>query len=73
MSKLSPKPTRKKLDRSWKSLDSFLQNVLSDPLFDFALVDLKLYNMDKQDILSELNLIGYDVTDKNNGYLEVRL
>lgn len=72
MGKLTPKPTSKVPTKNWEDLDEHLQRTFKNPQFQWAVVNPAEYIMDKQEIIDECKLAGYEVSETPDGQLEVR-
>lgn len=71
MGKLTPKPTDKVPTKTWEDLDEHLQRTFKNPQFQWAVVNPAEYIMDKQEIIDECKLAGYDVSETPDGQLEI--
>ncbi len=52
-------------------LDSFIQDVLSDPSFEVCCVDPELYAIPKNEIIAECISDGYTVEEREDGILNI--
>ena len=71
MSKLRPRPQKNYPSYSWDHLDSYIQDVLSDPSFKVCCVDSALYSIPKDEIISECISAGYTVEEREDGILNI--
>lgn len=74
MSKLDPKPDPNKPLRSWDFLNQTLQANLShsNPEKRFLVIDLRDYEISKDEIISEATKQGYEVTTEGDNHLRFR-
>ena len=71
MSKLRPRPQKNCFSYGWDHLDSFIQDVLSDPSFKVCCVDPAMYSIPKDEIISECISAGYTVEEREDGIYRI--
>ena len=71
MPKLQPRPQKNYPSYGWDHLDSFIQDVLSNPSFKVCCVDPTQYASPKDEIISECISAGYTVEEREDGILNI--
>ena len=71
MSKLRPRPQKSYPSYGWDHLDSFIQDVLSNPSFKVCHINPALYSIPKDEIISECISCGYKVEEREDGILDI--
>lgn len=71
MPRLRPRPQKSCFSYGWDHLDSFIQDVLSDPSFKVCCVDPAIYSIPKDEIISECTSAGYTVEEREDGILNI--
>lgn len=66
MSKLDPRPPKKKVLYSWEELNERLQVVLSQPNNSKATINVDEFEMSAEEIIAEAEKQGYEVEQDDN-------
>lgn len=72
MSKLDPKPVKQGLNYSWEDLNKFLQSHFGTYGSDHAYIDVRNYSMSKEEIITELEQKGYEVSENSEHKLKIK-
>lgn len=70
MSKLDPRPESNGNLYSWDRLNFILQSKFNEPRDNTATIDVRDYEMSKDEIITEAEIQGYKVTEPAENHLK---